>query len=323
MKKRIANFWLRDFLRWFVRVLIHIPQLDGPLTRVALAFRIAESNRYAHFSAKKLGFEAMDTKSLSFFPLAEEREKLFILGKGPTRAEIIKRHGKEIALHYSIGINDYSYEDFEPNAESREEPFPGSVQFEHWPVSPPGGQLMAGSSIPGLTAGEWRQNTWILQKVSVAERRNGFLRPVSEARRGLVRIYSAISFMANDSKKVGRNFGIVMEKLKNGRKLAVLVGSESSVVRMVCLGLLGGFQKIVLVGVDLQGVTSAVGNPSGGERHWIHQTASKQGPNHIPVQEILRSIAGEVDYAEIFVGHGDSLLAEFLPVYPWARDDGQ
>lgn len=321
MKKRTANFWLRDFLGWFVKVLTHIPQLGGPLTRVALAFRIAESNRYAHRSAKKLGFEAMDTKSLSFLPLAEERETLFILGKGPTRAEIIKRHGKEIALHYSIGINDYSYEDFEPNAESRDEGI-DVVQLP-WPESPQGGEPAARASTPGLTVGGWRQNTWILQKVSVAERQNRFVRPVSEARRGLVRMYSAVSFMAIDSQKVGRNFGIGMETLKNGRKSAVLLGSEASVVRMVCLGLLAGFRNIVLVGVDLQGVTSAVGNHSGGERHWIHETALKQGPNHIPVQEILRSIAGEVDYAELFVGHRDSLLAEFLPVYPWAGDDGQ
>lgn len=301
---------LRSFFSRCLQVATGLPQLEVPLTRVAFALRVAESNCCAQLSAKKLGFAALDINSLSFFPPAEERKTLFILGKGPTRAKIINRYGKEISSSYSIGINDHNFFDFEPNAESRE---PDDFGAEDWPTSPPGANGSTKISGMSSTFEEWRMNTWILQKISVADDRGVSVKPVVEARRDLVRIYASVSFMANSPNKLGRNLRIATERIKGTRRPAVLLGSEASVVRMVYLGALAGFQKIVLVGIDLQRKSSA----GGGQKSWTHVTARDRGPRSFSVQQILRSIIGELEGVELFVGHKDSLLADFLPVYPW------
>ncbi len=323
MKKVNPLVLVRSFFGFWFRVLIRLPQLEVLLTRIALTFRIAESNRFAHRSARKLGFEALDISTPGFLPPLEERKVLFILGKGPSRAQIIHKHREEITAGYSVGINDFEYVDFEPNAESREE---GSLRLlgklkQDWPVSPLGSNNLLGAGNPPLVPGGQRRNTWILQKVNVSDRRDAFMAPIEPAHRGLVFIYSSVGLLTSDPDKVGRNFRFFVEKLGKKNTPAVLFGSQASVLRMVNLGVIAGFEKIVLVGVDLRGQLPQVADSPRGENHWVHRTARNQSPHSIPVQEALRGIVSVSDGVEFFVGHRDSLLAKWLPVYPWKPDD--
>lgn len=326
MRKFNPLVLVRSFFGYCLRVLIRSPQLDVPLTRIALTFRFAESNRFAHRSARKLGFRALDLSTLDFLPPLEERKVLFVLGKGPSRAQIIQEHREEITAGYSVGINDFEFVDFEPNAESREsetreETLRRISGGEDWPTRPLRSNKIEGADPPHLVPRGWRRNTWILQKATVAGRGDAITPAIAQARRRLVRIYSSVGLLTSDAEKVGRNFRFFGETLGKKTTPAVLFGSEASVLRMVNLGVIAGFEKIVLVGIDLRGQLPQVADSPRGENHWVHKTARKQSPHSIPVQEALRGIVSISDGVEFFVGHRDSLLAEWLPVYPWKSND--
>ncbi len=144
---------------------------------------------------------------------------------------------------------------------------------------------------------------------------------IAQARRRLVRIYSSVGLLTSDAEKVGRNFRFFVDKFRKTNAPAVLFGSEASVLRMVNLGVIAGFEKIVLVGIDLRGPLPQVGDSPRAENNWVHRTAEKHSPRSIPVQEALRDIVSTSGGVEFFVGHRDSLLAEWLPVYPWKSND--
>jgi hypothetical protein len=113
-----------------------------------------------------------------------------------------------------------------------------------------------------------------------------------------------------------------------GNSLVMDLGA--TIVRMVSLGYSLGFQDIVLVGVDLNGgkyfweknktylSDRKLKSFSPGHQRKIHETLVRDHKAFI-VTETLEELQNLLARSgkTLWVGSSDSLLAEFLPVYPW------
>ena len=305
----------RSSLQAFQRRLDRVPGAWVVVAPIGVVFRVLESAIYASALASRLGVKKLSARSIDFLPPKRERKILFILGRGPTRTEIVKKYGRVIAEHFSIGINDSNYLDFTPTAESREEAPVDWFLGETWPTANPVELSDDDQTGPNIVP-KGREGIAILQKASVSQNEDWSMPPVKASDR--IWIYSSIGNMTTRKEVLAWNVKISIKLLRLFPSFPVLFGSQASVVRMLSFGLKFGFQEMVLVGVDLKGSSPTPDNT--GEESWIHKTAVESESQPITVQETIRLFARATESStRISVGHRDSLLASFLPVFPWQQ----
>jgi len=111
----------------------------------------------------------------------------------------------------------------------------------------------------------------------------------------------------------------------------LVLDSGASVVRMVALGIILGFRKIVLVGVDLDGspyfweqqseLVQNLGEirPANNQEGMFHETTMAHGRAFgvVTMLEQLDIYLRTREKGQLFVESRDSVLSHFLPLYLW------
>jgi hypothetical protein len=146
--------------------------------------------------------------------------------------------------------------------------------------------------------------------------------------------YGRITVAAKSSASIKRELRTLLSwGIKGLLPRDTTIDAGASIVRMVSLGIFLGMKQIVLVGVDLNSTQYFFQrNPEHLARHGIakfdtgqrgaaHDTMSREGRSY-NVYDFLKelsSVSQELGGPQVLVGSEKSLLADFLPVFSWAR----
>ena len=297
--------------------------------RDALWLSLAKRDRAAVLSiGKKLNLQPLLMNDFSISD-SKPNETLFILGSGYSINELSVTHFEEIRNHISVGINVWIAHDFIPDAYSLE---PRTL-----PMTP-------------LAYEQNRYRAEKLNRVSVIKASPKFLvlRPPSPS---VTEQFVAIPEVLRDRAFLyGRvNLPQVKEEIANYElkrflnaylqrqsNLAVLPDNGASVIRLVFLGLKLGFQRVVLVGVDLNQdpyfwyhpdwldkrpeLAALFPRPIGVPHDTLQKKREQTNLRPYDTSEVIRSISEAMEsshQARLFVGSRSSALADHLPLYPW------
>lgn len=243
----------------------------------------------------------------------------YILGSGESVEDISRVYWSQIRAQRSVGINNWGLHPFVPDAYSLE-------------------------SVPQIGDGkDFRRALTFLNREEVRRRKPKILilRPRTLEDLKDVSLLSAelernVSFYGRVSPATRRLRNLATDlrsyfSTVAPRNQSILLDSGASVVRMVSLGIVLGFRRIVLVGVDLNGsqyfweknsnyLLGLSGPPPvNNQRLAMHETTSRDNrPFDVitmlkALQHFLRVECG----GELYVASSKSALAEFLPL-----DDG-
>ena len=246
-------------------------------------------------------------------------DTLYILGSGASIGDLTSAHFDHIAKHSSVGINNWGVHPFVPDVYS----------FE---------------SVPWVGDGQdFPRAMGLLDRGDIRSRRPEILvlRPKTPSE------IDKISVLPHELRTSVSFYGRVTPATRERRNLAgdiagyfahivprypsVVLDSGASVVRMTVLGILLGFRRIVLAGVDLNGspyfwernaeyLSELAGPPPvNNQVTSTHETASSSN-RPFDVITMLRAL-GDFFQTEkggrLLVTSPDSALAEFLPVETW------
>lgn len=246
-------------------------------------------------------------------------DTFFILGSGASIENLTAANFDEIAQQVSVGINNWGVHSFIPD-------------------------IYALESVPAAGDGRgFSRALGLLSRKEVVNRRPSILvlKPrteneimelkilPSELRQQVSfygRIAPATRLEGNLRQEISDYFSHVATKHPS-----VVLDSGASIIRMINVGILLGFRKIVLLGVDLNGSpyfweknSTYFSNMSGpqpitNQPAGTHETAlqlSRAFDVVTFVRSLSRFFSEELDGA-LFVGSSGSRLADFLPVTDW------
>lgn len=217
-------------------------------TRVASALRyrfwrkVAErEHSYVEALGEKTKSEVPNFKKFGRDKARPPGSKLFILGNGSSINELDPPAWQEISRHLSVGLNAWPLHPFVPNYFS----------FE-----------FAADTVD--LNSELKRLVERAEKSSRKQASNAlFLRPPSHASPSLLtwlasvfpnrkQIYGRSNLGSRDPRNIAPDLRKILLALKAElAPLSVLPDNGSSVARLICAGLLGGYSEIVLSGVDL------------------------------------------------------------------------
>lgn len=243
----------------------------------------------------------------------------YIMGSGASVESLTDQHFEQIASQTSVGINSWGVHQFVPDIYS----------FESVPWVGDGQDFSRTMALLDRDDIRARQpEIIILRPKTVAEIEN--LEVLPRSLRGLVSFYGRITpatrNRTNLDGDVARYFNQVVPRYPT-----VVLDSGASVVRMVVLGIILGFRRIVLAGVDLNGsayfwekrpeyLLSLAGEPPvNNQVTSTHETLTSLN-RPFDVVAMLRAL-NHFFQAErggrLLVSSPDSALAKFLPLETW------
>lgn len=250
-----------------------------------------------------------------------EADTLYILGSGASIEDLTNANFDHIAKNSSIGINNWGVHPFVPDIYS----------FE---------------SVPWVGDGQdFLRAMRLLDRDDVRSRQPEILilRPKSHSE------IDKISVLPNELRTSVSFYGRVTPATRESRNLAgditryfahtvvrypyVVLDSGASVIRMTVLGILMGFRRIVLAGIDLNGSPYfwernpkylsdlAVPRPVNNQVTRTHETTSS---SNRPFDALTMLHALDVFFrteqgGQLLVTSPDSALAEFLPIETWGK----
>lgn len=273
--------------------------------------RIAESN----------GYLPLDYNKTLLAPDASSNT-LFLLGSGSSVTELSDEKLATIGRNTSIGINAWAVHPFVPSFYS----------FET-------GQDGDGPS------DETTFVTSLVQRSHVAASEPGFLflRPTPPATpKNLVQpadelksrssMYGRANLVTQRARNLDRDIRRIVRASHRGKTPSnVLLDNGASIVRLMFLGGLQGFRRIVLVGIDLDSrpyfwdspdyphgnpELSAVLTRPSGQLHNSLETVDRPFPVDqviVALSKVLKSELG----VEVNIGSRSSALADRIPAYTW------
>jgi hypothetical protein len=141
-------------------------------------------------------------------------------------------------------------------------------------------------------------------------------------------IYGRSNIWTRKPKNIGPDSLSILKSRKISSEGDILLDNGASIARMAALCFLLGFQKIVLVGVDLNNVryfwheNQQLIEPLGikdyetGQKGNTHETLSTTN-RPFPIDEFVKGLAASalLEGVDIFIGSEDSQLAGALPVF--------
>jgi hypothetical protein len=304
------------------------------LLRAGFESRLGDSVRYAvarHHSRGDAALVAnwssrLGIAGLNVYRLAERfdpAQTLFILGSGESVETFQHNHWDEIAQHTSIGVNAwplhpfvadiYAFEPFDPQSTDYVQLYSDVLHEQRFSEKAPTILLFRPHS--DLDAERYSLMPENLQKDALLY---GRIVPQTHVRANLLR---DISIIHRHHRSGGINSALVMDL-------------GATIIRMVSLGYLLGYRKIVLAGVDLNGgeyfwqknpqhlVDRGINSFSPGHNRAVHETMTRDVKAFI-LTEVLEEFQKLFTQAggSIFTASGESTLASFLPTYPWRQPE--
>lgn len=302
--------------RRYLRSLIDLPVLSAIRTLLALKAARQQGDLVKRWS-RRLGISPLDVAEMrSNLP---DGDTLFVLGSGDSVEAMTDSQWDEIRQNTSIGINAwplhpftsdiYAFEPFDELSTDFEQLFSTVLHAERF-----------ASRLPWLLL--FRPHTELDAKR---------YRTIPNNLRTNARLYGRfvpLTRQRQDLDKEIRSLHRWRRKARFHPSLVMDLGA--TVVRMVSLGFLLGYRKIVLVGVDLNGsayfwqknpdrlAAAGIKSFSPGHERTIHETMTRETKAFV-VTEVLEAFAHvlRADGVCLMAGSKSSRLAEFLPVYNW------
>ena len=243
-------------------------------------------------------------------------DTFYILGSGASIEDLTREHFDHIAQNSSVGINNWGVHPFVPDIYSFESvPWVGDGQD-----FPRAMALLGRSDIRSR-----RPEILILRPKTPSEIDKISVLP--DELRTSVSFYGRVTPATRESGNLVQDLHSFFAKL-SPRHSALLLDSGASVVRMVSLGILLGFRKVVLAGVDLNGsqyfweknpsYVSERANltPVNNQLNMTHET-NMTAPRPFAVATKLRAINTyfrNQHGGTLMVTSSHSALSSFLPV---------
>jgi hypothetical protein len=269
--------------------------------------------------AAEAGYENLDVHRP--FLADKPSSTLFILGSGSSILDLTDAHFKHIGQHASIGINVWAIHPFVPDA----------YCFETGRET---NELRADTDYINLHLRKTPQSTrpvFLFLRPRNSSFLQNMVRP-PDGLRGPRLMYGRANLITNRPANLQADIRRVVRGYRNRKTPSnLLLDNGASVARMILLGALQGFRRIVLVGVDLDSRPYFWQSPDyqfGSDR--IRQVFSRPaGTPHdtletenrpFPTDQFIRALStvvGEELSTEVYVGSADSTLATALPTYPW------
>jgi hypothetical protein len=169
-----------------------------------------------------------------------DSEVFFVLGNGNSVNDLASEDFDTVAKHFSVGLNAWPLHPFVPSAYS----------FELWTglgrnqLEIPFLLALAEKKAYGASA-----RLWLLRpKPMEFDQLAALIRSLPGVRLG---VYGRANISSPSLRSLDRDVWNSLKYLRHKHRGQVLLDDGASVVRMISLGLLQGFKKIVLVGVDL------------------------------------------------------------------------
>jgi len=253
--------------------------------------------------------------------LDSRTDTFYILGSGASIEDLTKEHFDHIANHASVGINNWGVHPFVPDVYS----------FESVPWVGDGQDFRRAMGL--LRRGDIRSRRpeiLILRPKTPSEIENISILP--DELRASVSFYGRVTPATRELRNLAGDVAAYFAQAVK-RHPSVVLDSGASVIRMTVLGILLGFRRIVLAGVDLNGspyfwernpkylFDSASPPPVNNQVANTHETTSSVNR---PFDAITMLTALDVFFrtkrrGQLLVSSADSALAEFLPVETWGK----
>jgi len=251
-----------------------------------------------------------------------ETDTLFILGSGPSIEDITASQWQHIAQHTSIGLNSWVIHDFIPD-------FYGCEEVESLEYIEVQTTISAMLRREDVTAK--RPGVLLLRPQSRTE--GNRIIDIPSPLRGRSRIYGRTTAVTRKTTNLVSDLEKLLGSYQRGKiPSPILIDAGMSIARMVSLGVVSGFTKIVLLGVDLNSNTYFFDqNPGYFERRGIdtfnpwkhrgqaHDTQDRTTRHFIATEFLpaLASAAKNTHGVDVFLSSTHSALANDLPQYPW------
>jgi len=277
---------------------------------------------------KKLNLQPLLIKNFSMSD-TKSHNTLFILGSGSSINELTDSNFEEIRDHISVGINVWVAHDFIPDVyslESRSLPIT-PLEYEQ--------NLYRGEKLNRDLVVTSRPKFLILRPSapSIAEQ---FV-PIPEALRDRAFLYGRVNLPEVDKNLAASEVERCLNRfLRKDSNRYVLPDNGASVIRLIFLGLKLGFEKIVLLGIDLNQNPYFWFHPdwlrkrpelavlfprTSGVPHETTQTQAKPRERRpYNTSEVIRHLDEALKRSHnsrLFTGSSSSALASFLPLYSW------
>ena len=252
---------------------------------------------------------------------------LFILGSGESVEEVTPRQWDFVRSSASVGINSWAVHDFVPDAYSFEE-----VKSESYSdVSSTLSLLIARQEVLA-------RRPRILMLRPHASTSAGRVVNVPPELRSEVRLYGRTTLFTREVRNLpGDIRSVLRSMLAQTIPAGISLDAGMSVSRLISMGARAGFEKIVLVGIDLNspryffdinpGYWSrrnvAAFNPwrNRGAVHDTEETTTRSFPATVFIPALSSAIKS-VTGSQVFVSSESSALSSSLPVFPWT-DEGE
>lgn len=254
--------------------------------------------------------------------LRNGKSTMFILGSGESVEEITSDQWDFVRRNVSVGINSWALHDFVPDAYSLEE-----VESDAYiDVSSTLSTLLGRAEVLAR-----RPQILMLRPHSSTPAKR--IVDVPAGLKAEVRLYGRTSLYTRDPRNLTRDLERFIRAMTEGDfPYEISLDGGMSVSRLISIGAKAGFQRIVLIGVDLnssryffdvnsgywerRGATPFNPWKSRGPVHDTEETTTRNFPASvlIPVlSSALRSVSG----TEVFVASQSSALSASLPVFTW------
>lgn len=285
-----------------------------------LAHRDAAATRRA---ANTIGVSTLDTRNPRALMGGQASETLFILGSGPSVNKLNSQNFEEVERGFSIGVNSWILHPFVPNVYA----FEPSESIDYLNESKVLREVLARK----LEEGNDSRILHLRPHASTSEALE-VLPPVLFKHR--FSYYGRTALTTHLVSNLERDLTRLLQAHSQERLPSqILLDSGGSVGRMVSLGIFFGFQKIVLIGVDLShnqyffeddpsylehlGIASY--NPwKSRTKH--HETQQRTNRAFVATEFLgtLAKVSKARGGPEVFVANKQSLLSQVMPQYEWA-----
>ena len=269
--------------------------------------------------AAEAGYENLDVHRP--FLADKPSSTLFVLGSGSSILDLTDANFAHIRQHTSIGINVWAIHPFVPDA----------YCFETGQET---NELGADTDYINVHLRKTLQSTkpvFIFLRPRNSSFLQNMVRP-PDGLKGPQLMYGRANLISGRPANLQADIRRVVRGYRNRKTPSnLLLDNGASVTRMILLGALQGFRKIVLVGVDLDSRPYFWQSPDyqfgsdkirqvflrrAGSPHDTLETENRPFPTDQFIQA-LSKVVGEEFSTEVYVGSADSTLATELPIYPW------
>ena len=292
--------------------------------------RIAISHAVRDFDSTTMMSVRMGYSLLSEFDyrlLRKENSTLFLLGSGESVEEVTADQWDFVGRSTSVGINSWAVHDFVPDAYSFEEVKDGGYTDVSSTLSVLLSRPEVLSHRPRIVMLRPHASTPASRVVDIPS-----------DLRSEVRLYGRTTLFTRDAKNLPQDLErVLISMVRNKVPAGISLDAGMSVSRLISLGARAGFQRIVLVGVDLNSPRYffdvnteywdrrkvAPFNPwlNRGAVHDTEGTTTRSFPASVIIPA-LSSAVQSVTGTEVFVSSESSALSSSLPVFRWA-DKGE